>query len=261
MSKHKITPRKRFGQHFLSDLNTLRKIVHAISPTASDHIVEIGPGQGALTDLILEGQPHHLDIIEIDYQLADHLKQRYQHINKINIIQADATKFDFSSLVRQQKIRIIGNLPYNVSTPLLFKVIEAINDIQDMIFLLQKEVVDRMVAQAGERDYSRLSVMLQYHCQAKRLFNVGPQVFIPPPKVDSSLVKLTPCKPPMPANHYDDFKLLVREAFNQRRKTLRNSLKPWFTETEIQALGIDPGLRPEKITLREFIHLANNMKK
>lgn len=251
----KILARKRFGQHFLSDLNTLEKMARAINPLPTDHIIEIGPGHGALTNYLL--QPERLSLLEIDRDLIQVLKENFKQ-QHIDIIETDATRFDFSSII-EEKARVVGNLPYNVSTPLLFKVIESIDKIIDMHFLLQKEVVDRMVAQPGDSNFSRLSVMLQYHCKVKRLFNVSRHVFTPPPKVESAFVKLIPIEP-APVN-YQNFSQLVREAFNQRRKTISNSLKSWYTSEAIRAIGLDPQARPQALSVQDFILLANNVKK
>ncbi len=251
-------PRKRFGQHFLHDPNILRQIVDAIQPKPTQSIVEIGPGQGALTHLMLE-RAQQMTAIELDRDLIPLLQESTHAIGTLNLINADALDFDFSSLTSTpQHLRITGNLPYNISTPLIFHLLEYLPLIKDMHFLLQKEVVDRLAAQPGSSAYGRLSVMVQYYCSATRLFRVGPGAFRPPPKVDSAVVRLIPHSPiPFQANHYPGFSALVRQAFSQRRKTLRRSLKSWASEKDFLNAGIDSGLRPEQLSPQQFVELSN----
>ena len=246
------TPRKRFGQNFLQDQNIINKIVQAIDPQPDDQLVEVGPGRGALTFPILE-TVKHLDIIEIDRDLVEwwHSKQ----LDKITIHAQDALKFDLCTLVQNNKLRVIGNLPYNISTPLLFHLFEHLECISDMHFMLQKEVVDRMVAKPGSKTYGRLSVMTQFFCQAQRLFTVSPHAFQPPPKVESAIVRLVPREQSLDINK-DRLAELVQQAFSQRRKTLRNSLKGWFTSEQMSVLGIDPAARPETLDLEAFTRLT-----
>lgn len=253
-------PRKRFGQNFLHDNSVIERIVNNITPKAGDAIVEIGPGEGALTELVLD-KVGRMDVVELDRDLIPLLKIKFVNYDGLTIHQADALKFDFCALQKdEQKLRIIGNLPYNISTPLLFHLFEHNDCIKDMHFMLQKEVVDRIVAQPGDSAYGRLGVMLQYYCKAEYLFTVKPGAFRPPPKVDSAIVRLVPHdKPPVEINDFDTFSKLVNHAFTQRRKTLRNILKGQLDAEQIEALGIDPAIRPERLSLQDFSKLANNV--
>jgi len=250
-------PRKRFGQNFLHDQNVIRGIVAAIHPQAGERLVEIGPGLGALTEPLL-AVLGEMDAVELDRDLVPRLQQQFA--GALRTHNADALKFDFCSLLAEggEKLRVAGNLPYNISTPLIFHLLEQSHCIRDMHFMLQKEVVNRLAANPGGGDYGRLSVMVQYRCQVEKLFTVPPGAFNPPPKVDSAIVRLTPyAEPPYPA---DDEKLLgrvVTQAFGQRRKTLRNNMKGLLDAAAIEALGIDPGCRPETLSLEQFVALAN----
>jgi len=255
MSAHR--PRKRFGQHFLRDANVIDGIVAAIAPKPEETIVEIGPGEGVLTRPLLEacGQ---IQVVELDRDLAASLARRLGEPSGLIIHQADALRFDFSSLACEPgSLRVVGNLPYNVSTPLLFHLFEYSAVIRDMVFMLQKEVVDRLVAEPGSRQYGRLSVMAGFHCRMEWLFDVGPEAFDPPPKVDSSIIRMSP-KVINEADRALHAKLdsVVRAAFNQKRKTLRNSLKTLLSAEAIEAVGIDPGSRPETLSLDAFLALA-----
>jgi 16S rRNA (adenine1518-N6/adenine1519-N6)-dimethyltransferase len=261
MNEYRHQPRKRFGQNFLTDKNIVGKIVMAISPKPGDNLVEIGPGLGALTLPLLE-KAKRLQAIELDRDLIPQLRERSRETGELIIHEADALEFDFSTLVPDNAVgrplRLVGNLPYNISTPLLFHLIGFIPVIRDMHFMLQKEVVDRMAAGAGEAEYGRLSVMLQYHCAVEPLFTVPPGAFNPRPKVDSRIARLLPhSAPPHPVARYGDFSALVKQAFSQRRKTLRNNLKPMLDTDAIAALGIDPGTRAETLGLSDFAKLAN----
>lgn len=258
MSKSKITARKRFGQNFLQDQNMIAKIIRAINIQPTDHIVEIGPGRGALTDHIATTNPKQLDIIEIDRDLGERLQQAFADKSNIRLILGDALELNFSEFGK--RLRIVGNLPYNISTPLLFHVLQSIDHIADMHFMLQKEVVDRMVANVGEHDYSRLTVMLNYFCDCKRLFNVPPTVFYPKPKVMSSFVRLLP-KPNRENINLHCFESIVRDAFNHRRKTIRNSLQTWFDEATLQELGFDPKARAQQLSYRDYVKLSQNVDK
>lgn len=250
--------RKRFGQNFLHDQHIINHIVRSINPKPTDNMVEIGPGKGAITALILE-HCQQLNVVELDRDLIPLLEDRFSHIDGFTINQADALKFDFGQLGNTgTPIRIVGNLPYNISTPLIFHLISYANHVQDMHFMLQKEVVLRMAAQAGENNYGRLSIMTQYHCAVDHLFDVGPECFDPQPKVDSAIVRLTPYPTPLyPATAPDIFDRVVRTAFSQRRKTLRNTLKPLLTASEIEKLDVDPSLRPEMLSLETYVNMAN----
>lgn len=251
-------PRKRFGQNFLHDKMVIQRIVNSINPRQGDHIVEIGPGEGALTELVLE-KIGVMDVVELDRDLIPLLKIRFVLQDGLNIHQADALKFNFCELQKdEKKLRIIGNLPYNISTPLLFHLFDNNHCIQDMHFMLQKEVVDRIVAKPGDSAYGRLSIMLQYFCQPEYVFTVKPGAFRPPPKVDSAIVRLVPHeKPPVEIKDFDTFSKLVNFSFTQRRKTLRNIVKGKLEITQIETLGIDPGIRPEQLSLSDFATLAN----
>ncbi|MCW9023252.1 MAG: 16S rRNA (adenine(1518)-N(6)/adenine(1519)-N(6))-dimethyltransferase RsmA [Gammaproteobacteria bacterium] len=252
-------PRKRFGQNFLQDQHVIQRIVHSIQPREGQHLVEIGPGQGAITIPVLEAVGE-MDVIELDRDLIEPLQQKLGRYGQPTIHQADALKFDFCGLRKDtnKKLRVIGNLPYNISTPLLFHLMEQAACIEDMHFMLQKEVVERMVASPGSKDYGRLSVMLAYHCEAQMLFVVGPDAFHPPPKVDSAIVRLLPHpRPPVELTDPEIFSKVVSQSFSQRRKTLRNNLKGMLDAEAIQQLGIDPGIRAEQLHLEEFARLAN----
>jgi len=254
--KHR--PRKRFGQNFLHDQNIIRGIVAAIHPQEGEHLVEIGPGLGALTTPLL-GASGRLEVVELDRDLIPHLEEQFAGAGELIIHNTDALKFDFCSLAPEGgKLRVVGNLPYNISTPLIFHLIEQAHCIRDMHFMLQKEVVERLAAAPGCGDYGRLSVMVQYHCRVEKLFNVPPGAFHPPPKVDSAIVRLTPyADKPITVKDEASLSRLVAQAFNQRRKTLRNNLKPLLDVATIESLGIDPGRRPETLSLQEFALLAD----
>ncbi|MCP4701430.1 MAG: 16S rRNA (adenine(1518)-N(6)/adenine(1519)-N(6))-dimethyltransferase RsmA [Gammaproteobacteria bacterium] len=248
--------RKRFGQHFLHDCSAIQRIVDAISLRPEESLVEIGPGTGALTGPLLErfGQ---LDAVELDRDLAARLERRFGASGALRVHYADALQFDFSALANHP-LQVVGNLPYNISTPLLFHLLKHLDHIREMLFMLQKEVVDRMAAAPGGHTYGRLSVMLQYHCEIDKLFTLGPEAFVPPPEVESGVVRLRPyAAPPFPVKDQALFSRLVAQAFAQRRKTLRNSLKGLLEETEIRSLGIDPGARAETLALAQFVRLTN----
>jgi 16S rRNA (adenine1518-N6/adenine1519-N6)-dimethyltransferase len=257
MTDYQHRPRKRFGQNFLTDKNIVGKIVAAIAPRPGENLVEIGPGLGALTRPLLE-QAKRLQVVELDRDLIPQLKENCRDAGELIVHAADALEFDFSALAPGSPLRLVGNLPYNISTPLLFHLIESISSIRDMHFMLQKEVVDRMAASPDTPDYGRLSVMLQFHCKVEPLFTVPPGAFNPRPKVDSRIVRLRPHPVPLCAvASYADFASLVKQAFAQRRKTLRNNLKPLLDTDRIAALGIDPGTRAETLALADFAKLAN----
>ena len=251
-------PRKRFGQNFLHDKMVIQRIVNSINPRQGDRIVEIGPGEGALTELVLD-KIGSMDVVELDRDLIPLLKIRFVIEDGLTIHQADALKFNFCQLQQgDQKLRIIGNLPYNISTPLLFHLFDNSHCIHDMHFMLQKEVVDRIVAKPGDSAYGRLGIMLQYFCHAEYVFTVKPGAFKPAPKVDSAIVRLVPHeKPPVDIKNFDEFSKLVNFAFTQRRKTLRNILKGKLDIEQIEALGIEPTIRPERLSLEDFTKIAN----
>ncbi|HEY2395671.1 MAG TPA: 16S rRNA (adenine(1518)-N(6)/adenine(1519)-N(6))-dimethyltransferase RsmA [Rudaea sp.] len=259
-------PRKRFGQHFLHDQGILRRIVEAIAPQPTDRIIEIGPGEGALTLPLLRAAGH-LTAIELDRDLIVSLGERARGIGDLAIISADVLTVDFASLSRPSMasgalglLRIVGNLPYNISTPILFHCLDHAAAIRDMHFMLQKEVVERMAAPPGSKTYGRLSVMLQLRCTVEPLFRVPPGAFRPPPKVDSAIVRLTP----LPAHALPDadaelIDRVVRAAFGQRRKTLGNALRDVATSAQINAAGIDPRSRAEQLAPAAFVALARTI--
>jgi 16S rRNA (adenine1518-N6/adenine1519-N6)-dimethyltransferase len=253
--------RKRFGQNFLQDQGVIRRIVRGISPRASDHMVEIGPGLGALTEVILD-EAGALDAIELDRDLLPILRAKFFNFGeKFRIFEADAMKFDFSSLQQDERpLRIVGNLPYNISTQLIFHLLQHATCVQDMHFMLQKEVVDRLAAKPGEKLYGRLGIMAQYYCQIEPLFIVPPEAFDPVPKVDSAIVRLMPYKEkPHVAKCLKTLENVVRTSFSMRRKTLRNNLKGIVEAQELENLGINPTRRPETLSLVEFISIADHL--
>ncbi|MFN3595142.1 MAG: 16S rRNA (adenine(1518)-N(6)/adenine(1519)-N(6))-dimethyltransferase RsmA [Thiobacillaceae bacterium] len=254
MERHR--PRKSLGQHFLHDPGIIARIVAAIAPQPDDRVVEIGPGLGALTRPLL-ARLRHLHVVELDRDLAARWRAEAAAGLPITVHEADALGFDFESL--GPDLRVVGNLPYNISTPLLFHLADAAARIRDMHLMLQREVVERMAATPGTPAYGRLSVMLQARFQVQKLFNVPPGCFRPPPKVDSAVVRLLPL--PAAAIPYRDarrFAELVARAFGQRRKTLRNTLKGMIDAATFAALGIDPGRRGETLSVAEFAALADH---
>jgi 16S rRNA (adenine1518-N6/adenine1519-N6)-dimethyltransferase len=252
------TPRKRFGQNFLHDHNIIYSILSSLQAKPGQHWVEIGPGMGALTEPLLQ-QKLRLDVVELDRDLVVLLKDKFKQHDNLQIYSADALKFDFSALAKDnEKLRIIGNLPYNISTPLMFHLLNNASCIEDMHFMLQKEVVDRICAAPGSKKYGRLSVMMQYFCATELLFDVPPESFDPAPKVMSAIVRLVPHQqPPVEVNDMTKLNRVVVQAFSQRRKTLRNSLKKLIDEDVIIALNIDPTLRAEALSLNDFAKLSN----
>ncbi|MEY4590920.1 MAG: hypothetical protein RL497_2996 [Pseudomonadota bacterium] len=253
--------RKRFGQNFLVDQRIINHIVRSIRPQATDNLVEIGPGKGAITSLLLSACPS-LNVVELDRDLIPILNATFSHYPQLTIHQADALKFDFATLASVDRpLRIVGNLPYNISTPLIFHLLSFRQLVQDMHFMLQKEVVLRMAAQVGDNNYGRLGIMTQYFCQVEHLFDVGPECFRPVPKVESAIVRLTPhINLPFTADNHEDLELVVRTAFSQRRKTLRNALKVLFNEQQLEAAGLNANLRPENVSLEQYVRLANVYK-
>ena len=251
----KHIPRKRFGQNFLTDQNVLSEIIRVIAPAADDTMVEIGPGQGAMTALLL-AQLSRLQVVELDRDLVTLLQKKFSS-DKLIIHSGDALQFDFGALQPTQgKLRIVGNLPYNISSPLLFHLAQYAQQVEDQHFMLQKEVVQRMVAPPGGKDYGRLSVMLQWRYQMEMLFIVPPSAFDPPPKVDSAIVRMRPIESPL-ACEQARLEQVVTQAFSQRRKVIRNSLSSLFTEQQLIAAGIDPQARPETISLEQYVALTH----
>lgn len=249
--------RKRFGQNFLHDLGTIERIIRAINPKPDDAIVEIGPGLGALTEEILAVNPR-LQVVELDRDLIPVLRTKFFNYPEFRIHEADALKFDFSQLMVDRPLRIIGNLPYNISTPLIFHLLSQAGVVQDMHFMLQKEVVQRMAAVPGDNNYGRLGIMTQYFCRVQPLFEVGPGAFRPAPKVDSAIVRLVPHKTlPHPVKDLATLQAVVRTAFNARRKTLRKALGGMVSVEQLQSLGINDGLRPENLGLADYVAIAD----
>ena len=251
----KYQTKKRFGQHFLHDNNVINQIVSVIRPKVDDNVVEIGPGLGALTFPLLS-HLEHIQLIEIDRDIIARL--RALEDPRITIHPTDALKVDLSTLTStEHSLRIVGNLPYNISTPLIFHLLESGHFIVDMHFMLQKEVVDRMVAVPNSKTYGRLSVMVQYLCQVDALFNVPKGAFSPPPKVESAVVSLRPWqKSPYSKTDFSTLSMLVNQAFMKRRKTVRNALKEMLTGEQIEQAGINPSLRPENLRVEDFVQLS-----
>ena len=255
MPGHKA--RKRFGQHFLVDATVIDAIVNAVAPGARDTVVEIGPGQGAITAPLL-ARAGRLHAIELDRDLAAGLRARYADNAQLAIHAADALRFDFATL--GERLRIVGNLPYNISTPLLFHLLDFRDRIVDMHFMLQKEVVDRMAAGPGSKAYGRLGIMLGCHLHIESLFDVDRSAFSPPPAVTSAVVRLDP----LPPGSFDIrnealLSKLVASAFMMRRKTIRNSLREHVEVRDLEAVGIDPGMRPEQISIAKYVELSNHL--
>lgn len=252
----KHIPKKRFGQNFLIDQDIIRALIDAIRPAPHDLMVEIGPGLGAMTKPLLSALDH-LHVVELDRDVVAWMQGHYP-ADKIAIHNVDALKFDFATL--GQRIRVVGNLPYNISTPILFHLLDNVDRIIDMHFMLQKEVVERMVAAPSTSAYGRLSVMLQYKLQMEYLLTVPPEAFDPPPKVESAFVRAVPYATlPYPAKNEALLGRIVTAAFGQRRKTLRNTLKGILDDAGFAALGIDPQLRAENLGVAQFVAIANHL--
>nr|WP_278990700.1 16S rRNA (adenine(1518)-N(6)/adenine(1519)-N(6))-dimethyltransferase RsmA [Plesiomonas shigelloides] len=251
--------RKRFGQNFLNDVFVIDSIVSAINPRKGEAMLEIGPGLAALTEPVA-CDLDHMTVIEIDRDLAERLRHHPQLKDKLTVREQDAMSADFSAISAElgQKLRVFGNLPYNISTPLMFHLFDYTDSISDMHFMLQKEVVNRLAAGPGSKAYGRLSVMAQYYCQVIPVLEVPPHAFKPAPKVDSAVVRLVPhAQKPFPVKNLRWLSRVTTDAFNQRRKTLRNGLSHLFSVEQLEALGIDPTLRAENITVEQFCRLAN----
>lgn len=256
-SKHGHQARKRFGQNFLHDPGVIERIIRAIHPKPDDALVEIGPGLGALTEEMLAVNPN-LQVVELDRDLIPVLRTKFFNYPNFRIHEADALKFDFGELVDEKPLRIIGNLPYNISTPLIFHLLAHSGVVQDMHFMLQKEVVQRMAAVPGDNNYGRLGIMAQYFCRVQPLFEVGPGAFRPAPKVDSAIVRLVPHHTlPHPAKDYKLLQAVVRTAFSARRKTLRKALAGMVSVEQLNSVGINDGLRPENLSLADYVTIAD----
>jgi len=252
--------RKRFGQHFLHDPAILDRIASAVSPRPGDRLVEIGPGRGSLTQRLLQAGSASLDAIEIDRDLAALVQTQFADRPQFTLHEADALKFDFAALARERggRLRIVGNLPYNISTPLLFHLLGSTGAIEDLHIMLQREVIARMAAKAGDSEYGRLTVMLAPWVTIERLFDVGPGAFQPPPRVWSAVVRLTVrAEPAFPVSEH--YGAIVAAAFSHRRKTLRNALRNLVSLEQIEAAGLDPGARPETFPPEAFNALAQKI--
>lgn len=247
--------RKRFGQNFLTDPNIVDRIISAINPVRADRILEIGPGRGALTELLIRSGCH-LELVEIDRDLVSRLAQQFG--TGIRIYSADVLKFDFSQLEDQAPVRVVGNLPYNISTPLLFRLFEYKHLFDDLTFMLQLEVVNRITAEPGSRDYGRLTIMSNYFCEAQKLFDVPPEAFTPMPKVNSAIIRLVPKHDrTIEVKDKKVLEQLLITAFSKRRKTVRNALGSYLTTDDLLQLNIDPRLRPENLRPEEYFRCAN----
>jgi 16S rRNA (adenine1518-N6/adenine1519-N6)-dimethyltransferase len=249
-------PRKRFGQHFLADATIIRRIVLAVAPKPGQHLVEIGPGEGAIT-LPLLREAQSMTVIELDRDLVPCIAASARGVGTLNVVHADVLTVDFRALAAGGMLRVVGNLPYNISSPILFHCIDHLDAITDMHFMLQKEVVERMAAAPGSKVYGRLSVMLQLACKVEPLIDVPPAAFRPPPKVDSAVVRLIPRpRDERPLDVQATIERLVRAAFGQRRKTLSNALDGVASVADIEAAGIDPRTRAEQVAPQAYVELA-----
>lgn len=255
---HYPRARKRFGQNFLQDEAIIEAIVEAISPEPSQHLVEIGPGRAALTEPLLS-RCGFLDVIELDRDLVPLLRQQLvRYADKLAIHEADALRFDYRSLQQNsESMRVIGNLPYNITTPLLFHLLSQSDCIDDMCFMLQREVVERICAQPGNKQYGRLSIMMQHQCYTEQLFVVPPEAFDPAPKVESAIIYLQPLAKRVGGDvDLDALGKIVTQAFSQRRKTMANTLKKLVTVSDLEQAGIEPSQRPETVTVEQFVELT-----
>ena len=260
MNTQNHRPRKRFGQNFLCDQQVIENIVAAIAPKAEQQVIEIGPGEGALTAELLAANSR-LTAIEIDRDLSTQLQSRFAHYPEFKLIEGDALKTDYRTFASSdQNLRVVGNLPYNLSTPLLFHLLSFRDLVHDMHFMLQKEVVDRLAASPGNKIYGRLSVMVQYHCKVQSLFVVPPTAFRPAPKVNSALVRLSPHQSIKPlADNQRLFETVVNTCFQQRRKTLRNCLKTLVPTEHMDKLGLPLTVRPDTLSVNDFVALSNRI--
>ena len=252
----KHVARKRFGQNFLTDKQVLSDIIDAIAPRNGETMVEIGPGLAAMTALLLK-QLDHMHVVELDRDLVTRLEKAYPR-ERLTVHSGDALKFDFGAIpvAEGQKLRVVGNLPYNISSPLLFHLADFAHLIEDQHFMLQKEVVERMVAEPGSKTYGRLSVMLQWRYDMSLMFIVPPTAFDPPPQVESAIVRMVPIRNQLPCDA-KRLETVVAKAFSQRRKVIRNCVAGMFTEAQLVEVGIDPGVRPESVSLEQYVALAN----
>jgi 16S rRNA (adenine1518-N6/adenine1519-N6)-dimethyltransferase len=251
--------RKRFGQNFLHDIGVIESIVEAINPEPGQHLVEIGPGRAALTEPLLQ-RCDRLDVIELDRDLVPLLRNKLAAYPHLQIHEADALRFDYRTLQHaDESLRVIGNLPYNITTPLLFHLLEQADIIDDMCFMLQREVVERICAQPGTKQYGRLSIMLQHQCYAEQQFIVPPEAFDPAPKVESAIIYLQPLQHRRGGEvDLEAMNKIVTQAFSQRRKTIANTLKKLVTLEQIELVGIDPAQRPETVSVEQFVQLTHS---
>jgi 16S rRNA (adenine1518-N6/adenine1519-N6)-dimethyltransferase len=253
-------PRKRFGQHFLVDPFIIERIIDLIGPQAGQHFVEIGPGQGVLTkELLARGV--QLTAIEIDRDLVDGLQQTYGDLANFRVISADALETKLASITGPQKVHVVGNLPYNISTPLLNHLFSQLDNVREMTFMLQKEVVARMCAGPGTGDFGRLSIHTQTHCEVEEILHVPPSAFSPPPKVDSAIVRLVPRQDRLPPKQQEILSHISRHAFAQRRKMIKTSLREVCSQEVLLAHNIDPSARPDTLSVETFVALAKYVAK
>jgi len=257
LAQKRLRARKRFGQNFLHDDMVIADIVGAIDPQAHQHLVEIGPGHGAITQFLVQAC-QRLDIIELDRDLVPLLQNKFGMHSQLQIHQADALTFNYAELqVENEKLRVIGNLPYNITTPLLFHLLDQAQYIQDMCFMLQLEVVQRICAQPGSKTYGRLSIMVQYQCEAIQLFTVPPEAFEPAPKVDSAIIYLKPLGQFVGGDvPIQALNTVVTQAFSQRRKTISNTLKNIMSLAVLEQLNIDLTQRPETISVTQYVAIT-----
>lgn len=252
-------PNKRFGQNFLQNSVIINNIVESAHLNENNNVIEIGPGLGALTKVLLKNL-NFLTAIEIDKNLINELLQLKGAENKLKIINADVLTIDFSQF--GENLRVIGNLPYNISTPLIFHLLNFQNIIEDMHFMLQKEVVERLAAKPNNKQYGRLSIMLQYCCEVEHVFNIAPENFFPQPKVDSAFVRITPYKTsPYEQINYKNLESLLAKAFTMRRKTLANNLKSLISANELELLEINPKSRPEEVSIKDYVKIVKSLYK
>lgn len=252
-----LRPKKSLGQNFLQDRNICRKIVDALAIKQGDVVVEIGPGRGALTEFILEHECS-IHLIEYDRDLVAHWRSFAENQPSLSVHEADVLDFDLTDLAGGRSLKIIGNLPYNISSPILFHLLEHIDVVDHAVVMLQKELVERMAASSGNKLYGRLSVMLQQAFKIEHLFNVSASSFFPPPKVESAIARLTPLSGSRPQlQNSDHFAQIVKQSFATRRKTIRNNLKGLLSSEELEQLGIDPGCRAETLDVDAFIQMAD----
>lgn len=254
-------PRKSLGQHFLHQEAVIERILRHFASKPDDIVVEIGPGRGALTWSLLKSV-RHLHVVELDDALAAYWRSAAREHGNLSVHHADALEFDYRDIAGAGRLRVIGNLPYNISSPLLFRLLDQSHCIRDLCLMLQKEVVDRLCAAPGTKDYGRLSVMVQQRCAVRRLFNVSRGAFTPPPKVESAVVELMPWEtPPAPIKDPALYAEVVKRAFGQRRKTLRNALAGLLDESDFAACGIDPTQRAERLSVADFARIAQRLRR